>query len=308
MRLYKTVLPLFLLILTLTATLGFAYWVSYQTHDAGPLIILVVADSHNGGLKYPLYVDDQGRTQGQRCRDLIGNLSKWQFDAFVVLGDFVDHAWNQTHLELFQQDFYHPYLEQFQQPLYLVQGNHEIEGGDAYNWYHPSGWFTVDMKGVHLSFYGWGNGDWTAPRFSEQNMTWIHEDLSATKLSTIVFFHAPMITDDKAWNGNQNPLNVTQAEILCSYPNVIGFATGHTHKRGLGLISDYFNFSVDRSIFSYNPYAISTGHIRCQSNMSLMELGAIRVYPDKVIIECWDVDSHTIVWQRIFPMNTTVIE
>lgn len=271
------------------------------------LVILVIADTHNGGLHYTPNVDNWGRTQGERCRDLIKSLNHWQFDCMVVLGDFVDDAWNHTHLEMFWRDFYDPYHERYDQPLFLVQGNHEVETGDAYSWYHPNGWYAADMKGIHLLFCGWG-GHWTAPSFSDQNMTWIHKDLVTTDLSTIMFFHAPMITDAYALSGNQNPLNVTQARILCSYPNIIGFATGHTHGRGLGLVSDYFDFEGSRPIFTYNPYAISTGHIRCQSNMDIMELGVISVYKDHVVVEGWDADRGVVMWQGIFYIDTTLSE
>jgi len=280
-------------------------------YNEQPLIVLVIADTHHGGVEgyIPLgkeTTDIYGRTQGQRCLDLVGNLSFWSFDAFVVLGDWLDDARDPTELSCFLRDFYMPYSRGYEQPLFLVQGNHEVETLDAYSWWHPTGFYSVNMRGIHLCFLGWGAGGWRRPTFSQANMTWIHNDLTNTNSSTIVFLHAPMITDDKVWNGNQNPLNVTQAEILCGYPNVLGFASGHTHEHGLGLITDYFDFSTNHPMFTYNPYAISTAHLRCQSNMSMIELGIISVYTNRVIIDCLDADSKTVIWTQTFMMDTTL--
>ena len=294
-----------LLILLFSATL------SIQRQDEQPLIILVIADTHHGGIADYVEIgknttDIHGRTQGQRCLDLVGNLSHWHFDCMVLLGDFVDDARQPLHLLQFLRDFYIPYHRRFTQPLYLVQGNHEVETVDAYSWWHPTGFYSHDLRGIHLCFLGWGAGGWRRPTFSQGNMTWIHHDLMRTDRSTIVFLHAPMMTDEKVWNGNQNPLNVTQAERLCSYPNVLGFASGHNHGHGLGFISDYFSFDVGYDQFTYNPYAISTAHLRCQSNMSMIELGIISVYSNRVVIDCWDADSKTVVWTQTFMMDTTL--
>jgi len=272
---------------------------------------LAIADTHHGGVEDyaeigKITTDIHDRTQGQRCRDLIGNLSYWQFDCMVVLGDYVDDARNPSHLVSFLRDFYMPYHAGYSEPLYLVQGNHEVETVDAYSWWHPTGFYSVDMRGIHLCFLGWGAGGWRRPTFSQANMTWIDNDLRDTEFSTIVFLHAPMITDDKVWNGNQNPLNVTQAEMLCKYPNVLGFASGHTHEHGLGFITDYFSFDVGYDQFTYNPYAISTAHLRCQSNMYMIELGMISVYTNQITIDCWDADSKTVVWTQTFMVDTTL--
>jgi PKD repeat protein len=278
----------------------------YSKNDS--LVIAVISDTHNGGLNYKYNKDYLNRTQDIRTKFLVENLHNWDFDLFVLCGDFVDDASNSTHLEMFKENFYNPFIEKFKQPLCLVKGNHEIESGDAYDWYnHNNGWYSLDLKGIHLSFYGWGSGDWKNPTFSDKNMTYIMDDLDNTNLSTVVFFHAPMITvkPEWVWNPNQNPLNITQAELIAKNEKVIGFVTGHNHGRGQGLVSEYFNFDTLQDKFTYNSYAISTGHLRVQSNMSIIELGIITIMKDKIIIEGWDFDRKEIVWRDVFDINTT---
>jgi hypothetical protein len=142
--------------------------------------------------------------------------------AFVALtGDFINDGEMEDYLGKRHYSRAQQQLREFQVPLYLIAGNHDIGGWDSTpppdgtsrrTWWKFFGWkrlsnppvgaplrtqnYSFDYGPVHFAameaydnYDGWRTEFYGATSFTAQQMTWLQQDLTATRRTTKVLFH-----------------------------------------------------------------------------------------------------------------------
>jgi hypothetical protein len=142
--------------------------------------------------------------------------------AFVVVtGDFINDGEMEDYLGKRHYSRAQQQLREFQVPLYLIAGNHDIGGWDSTpppdgtsrrTWWRFFGWkrlsnppvgaplrtqnYSFDYGPVHFAameaydnYDGWRSEFYGYTSFTAQQMTWLQQDLAATHRTTKVLFH-----------------------------------------------------------------------------------------------------------------------
>lgn len=142
--------------------------------------------------------------------------------AFVVVtGDFINDGEMEDYLGKRHYSRAQQQLREFQVPLYLIAGNHDIGGWDSTpppdgtsrrTWWRFFGWkrlgnppvgaplrtqnYSFDYGPVHFAameaydnYDGWRTEFYGATSFTAQQLQWLQQDLAATPRNTKVLFH-----------------------------------------------------------------------------------------------------------------------
>ena len=176
---------------------------------------VVMADTH-------MYADD---VAGQ-----IGEINLLEPDFVIHLGDFVANTaqrWRRIE----------PMLEQFERPLFMVAGNHDIHDAESRRIYEGRfgrTYYSFDHKGVHFialdSEIPVANGD-SSYRIHGAQLEWLGHDLAAHDGARLkfVFVHQPFWLDYPPLE-EMRALWMRDVHALLAKHRVSGVFAGHLHK------------------------------------------------------------------------------
>lgn len=191
-----------------------------DTPRSGKLQFGVIADIHQ----------DVMHDGVERVTAFVDDMTAKKADFVLNLGDFcVPHARNDKFLAAWNK---------FDGPRYHVLGNHDTDGGykreQAVEFYSmPKRYYSFDRHGVHFTVLDGNdpNGMRGYPAFvADDQLAWLKDDLTATKLPTIVGIHQPFDVYDKSLTNAAAVRKVLeQANTDAGLNKVLAVFSGHCH-------------------------------------------------------------------------------
>lgn len=164
------------------------------------LEVALITDIHLG--------PDRGTKKGTSAHSLVKQFKQWlgdnPCDLMVELGDRISHVDRSTDEKMIRQ--VGSWFSDISIPHYHLAGNHDVEeltlseNEEALNFSLSSR--SVDLKGFHLVFWNAGSklDHEKGFFFREHELEWLKDDLSQSKLPTVIFTHAPL--DNGSMKGN----------------------------------------------------------------------------------------------------------
>ena len=229
-----------------------------------------------------------GRSNTERTRVLLENLEYWDFDVVFNLGD-CDQGWNN-------------FASVFGSALddtYYVKGNHDWYYEDFVNNTGDAIYYSIMKDGIHFVFLGDCTEDSNAEtdNFSDELRNWLCLDLQSYEgFTSVVVSHYPAKSNTQVGQNNDT-IDYETLRILEDYGVEISLG-GHHHKRMVGEWEDWVIVS---------PLGVDCRE-RYGGEKDVLPLGVLKIYPDKIIYEEYDVDSNDLLFSEEFEVTTTFDE
>jgi alkaline phosphatase len=214
-----------------------------------------------------------------KMEEAMNEMNSKKVDFVVHLGDFKDQAEHPDErstlafLERIEQAF-----ASFRGPRYHVLGNHDTDSISKQQFLQhventgiakDQSFYSLDQKGVHFVVldgdftkegvaYEKGNFDWTDSFIPEEQLTWLTNDLRATRLPVIVFVHQLLdnVDDPKYCVHNAEAVR----SVLDESGKVRAVFQGHRHKDRYNKLKDVHYCTlpamVDYSGLENNSFSI----------------------------------------------------
>jgi len=241
---------------TLAATLFVLSFLPGAVWSA-PLQLGLFADLHAHEVDSP----GEGKVMAnyaERLQAFVDDMSAWQADLVIQLGDFVNGVYVQLapyvdveRIPLVLEDAL-ALLAGYAGPVYHVIGNHDVYSlskqefldrtGDAETYFSfDAGAFhfvvldaQYDRDGNDLAHMFWG----VQGNIPEAELDWLRDDLAATDRPTVVCIHQPLDVESSTLTG-ENPIVINNHDVmnvLVASGVVVAVFQGHDHENRHSII------------------------------------------------------------------------
>jgi hypothetical protein len=220
---------------------------------ATPLRIGVVADIHAHDTDSP--TEHKVMTDYEpRVAAFIDAMIAWPADAVFELGDLVNGAFvmgaplgDTSRIAAILSSVVDA-MARFGGPEYFVLGNHDVYDLSKAEFLAavgiPSTNWSFDLGGYHMvgldeeynkAGQPYGHSFWVVPGTVPPNeLAWLHGDLAATTLPTVVFVHQPLDVEFETEAGGPSVTNRVEIQaVLAESGRVIAVFQGHSHENRL---------------------------------------------------------------------------
>lgn len=207
-----------------------------------------------------------------KMKECIDRMNQEKLDFVIELGDFKDQDAipNEANTLKYLSDIESAF-QKFDGRTYHVLGNHDMDGISKTQFLErventdipkTKSYYSYTLKDVHFVVldgnytnegkdYDHGNFSWDDAGISENQISWLKDDMKSNKLPVIVFIHQ-MLDDSK--NVKQAVANAAEVrQILEHSGKVICVFQGHVHEERYNLINGIHYYSVNAMVDGDGP-------------------------------------------------------
>jgi len=207
-----------------------------------------------------------------KVQEAIDWMNQEKLDFAIELGDFKDQdaVPNEANTLKYLTDI-ESVFQKFNGPTYHVLGNHDMDGISKQQFLDrvensgipkAKSYYSFNREKIHFvvldgnytkegKSYDHGNFSWEDASISEDEISWLRNDLNTNKLPVIVFIHQMLDDSKNVKQAVQNAAEVRQ--ILEQSGKVLSVFQGHVHEERYNLINGIHYYSVNAVVDGDGP-------------------------------------------------------
>jgi len=207
-----------------------------------------------------------------KVQEAIDWMNQEKLDFAIELGDFKDQdaVPNEANTLKYLTDI-ESVFQKFNGPTYHVLGNHDMDGISKQQFLErvensgipkAKSYYSFNREKIHFvvldgnytkegKSYDHGNFSWEDASISEDEISWLRNDLNTNKLPVIVFIHQMLDDSKNVKQAVQNAAEVRQ--ILEQSGKVLSVFQGHVHEERYNLINGIHYYSVNAVVDGDGP-------------------------------------------------------
>lgn len=207
-----------------------------------------------------------------KVQEAIDWMNQEKLDFAIELGDFKDQdaVPNEANTLKYLTDI-ESVFQKFNGPTYHVLGNHDMDGISKQQFLErvensgipkAKSYYSFNREKIHFvvldgnytkegKSYDHGNFSWEDASISEDEISWLRNDLNTNKLPVIVFIHQMLDDSKNVKQAVQNAAEVRQ--ILEQSGKVLCVFQGHVHEERYNLINGIHYYSVNAVVDGDGP-------------------------------------------------------